>query len=134
MKNRFDVSPDPDSQADTPTKPKALNPADANGTAEWIETVKAIGQTPYVVVIPYSKELWSNSGFEEAIGLELRKAHLGHFDSAQYGNPIEFYFYLKSKALPDAVELLKKGLQERGLLAVATKILPAEDYVPAPKS
>jgi len=97
---------------------RAIDPAAANFCTEWVAGVCAkIGLTAVVIGAPYSPELWANSGFEARLDEELRAAHLGHYDSAKFGNPIAFFFYLSSERLTEGLQLIKDRLSAIGLLS-----------------
>jgi hypothetical protein len=97
--------------------PNAIDPAAANETIEWVELIGKLGLTAVAVHAPYSAELWQNSGFEEDLGRELAEAHLGHYDSARYFNPIIFFFYVRTQDLAAGLQLIKARLAAIGLLA-----------------
>lgn len=93
-----------------------IDPADANGCREWIETMGKAGFSVAVIRAPYSPALWENSDFEKRLGTELTEAGLGHLDSAKWGNPITFFFYLHSKSLAAGLTFIKFRLAAIGLL------------------
>jgi hypothetical protein len=97
-------------------KPEQVDPADANGCPEWLEDMGKIGLSVAFIKAPYSPALWANSDFEKRLGSELTEARLGHLDSAKYGNPIVFFFYLNSKSLAAGLQLIKARLAAIGLL------------------
>ena len=101
--------------APAPSAPTA-DPADANGCLEWLEGMGKIGFSVACIRAPYSPALWANSDFEKRLGSELTEAGLGHFDSAKYGDPITFFFYLHSKSLAAGLQLMKTRLAAIGLL------------------
>lgn len=94
----------------------AIDPADANGCLEWLDDMGKIGFSVACIRAPYSPALWQNSDFEKRLGSELTEAGLGHLDSAKYGNPITFFFYLHSKSLAAGLQLMKARLAAIGLL------------------
>ena len=116
---RFSMSYEP--SAEPP--PAHVDPADANGCSEWLAGMGKINLTVAFIQAPYSPALWANSGFENSLGTELTEAGLGHLDSAQWGNPITFFFYLHSGSLaaglllirgsPNSCESLSARLRER---------------------
>ncbi len=75
-----------------------------------------IGFTVAIVQAPYSPALWANSDFEKRLGTELIEAGLGHLDSAKWGNPISYFFYLKSGSLAAGLQLIKSRLAAIELL------------------
>jgi hypothetical protein len=98
------------------THPEHVDPADANGCPEWIEDMGKIGLSVAFIQAPYSSALWANADFEKRLGSELSGARLGHLDSAKYGIPITFFFYLNSKSLAAGLQLIKARLAAIGLL------------------
>ena len=100
--------------ADAPSG--AIDPANANGCPEWIEDMGKIGFTVAFIQAPYSPALWANSGFEKRLGSELIEAGLGHLDSAKWGNPTTFFFYLRSGRLAAGLQLIKSRLAAIELL------------------
>jgi hypothetical protein len=100
--------------ADAPTGP--VDPSDFNGCPKWIEDMGKIGFTVAIVQAPYSPALWANSDFEKRLGTELIEAGLGHLDSAKWGNPISYFFYLKSGSLAAGLQLIKSRLAAIELL------------------
>lgn len=96
------------------------DPSDCNLNLEWIETMAKAGFAIVVVQVPYCPELWQKSEVEEVLGELLETAELGFFDSARYGNPTRFFFYVNKRKLQFALGLLKPLLENRGLLAVST--------------
>ena len=110
---RFSQEPTP---APQDGHPALIDPADANTSMEWVELCAKLGFTTVVVQARYSPELWHNAGFEERLGSELTEANLGHYDSARYGNPIGFFFYLHGKKLADGLRLIEARLSAIGLL------------------
>jgi hypothetical protein len=95
-----------------------IDPALDNTSWDWVETVAKLGLSVVAVIAPYSPELWANPGFEGQIDAELRKAKLGHLDSAKYGNPIVFYFYIPAKSQAAGLEAIRAALERRGLAGV----------------
>jgi hypothetical protein len=93
-----------------------IDPADTNTDCEWIATMEKVGFTVVVVKVPYCTALWQNSGFEETLGSELTGARLGSLDSVKWGNPCRCYFYVHSKHLVAALELIEARLAAIGLL------------------
>ena len=94
----------------------ACDPADANGNLEWLETMGKVGFSVAFIQAPYTPELWANPGFEEHLGRELTEAGMGHLDSAKWGNPITFFFYLHSKSLAAGLQLIKARMAAIELL------------------
>ena len=93
-----------------------VDPADANGCLDWLEDMGKIGFAVACIKAPYSPALWANPDFEKRLGSELTEAGLGHLDSAKYGNPIMFFFYLHSESLAAGLQLIKSRLAAIGLL------------------
>ena len=104
--------------ADAPTGP--IDPAAANTCIEWLDTVGKVGFTVVAVQAPYSAELWQNSGFEKALGNELAAANLGFYDSMKPFNPLVFFFYVPSKFVVAALEIIKARLAAICLLPHVT--------------
>ena len=102
-------------QGDPRRGPK-IDPSDANACPEWLEAMGKIGFSVAFIEAPYSPALWANADFEKRLGSELTEAGLGHLDSAKYGNPITFFFYLNSKSLAAELQLIKARLAAIGLL------------------
>jgi hypothetical protein len=94
----------------------AIDPADANGNLEWLETMGKAGFSVACIQAPYSPELRANSDFEKRLGSELAEAGLGHLDSAKWGDPVTFFFYLHSKSLAAGLQFIKSRLAAIGLL------------------
>jgi hypothetical protein len=97
-----------------------VDPASANTCIEWLDTVGKVGFTVVAVQAPYSAELWQNSGFEKALGNELAAANLGFYDSMKPFNPLAFFFYVPSKFVVAALEIIKARLAAIGLLPHVT--------------
>jgi len=93
-----------------------IDPADANGCREWIETMGTAGFSVAFIQASCSPAVWENSDFEKRLGTELSEAGLGHLDSTKWGNPIVFFFYLHSKSLAAGLQLIKSRLAAIGLL------------------
>src|ERR1035438_6355447 len=97
-------------------KPEQVDPADANGCPEWLEDMGKVGFTVAFIQAKYSPALWANSNFEKRLGSELTEAGLGHLDSAKWGNPTTFFFYLRSGRLAAGLQLIKSRLAAIELL------------------
>ena len=109
---RFSMSSEP--SAEPP--PAHVDPADANGCPEWLEDMGKVGFTVAFIQAKYSPALWANSNFEKRLGSELTEAGLGHLDSAKWGNPTTFFFYLRSGRLAAGLQLIKSRLAAIELL------------------
>ena len=109
---RFSMSYEP--SAEPP--PAHVDPAAANGCTEWLAGMGKINFTVAFIQAPYSPALWANSGFENSLGTELTEAGLGHLDSAKWGNPITYFFYLHSGSLAAGLQLIKSRLAAIELL------------------
>ena len=104
--SRFSMSSEP--SAEPP--PAHVDPAAANGCPEWQEDMGKLGFTVAFIQILHSPALWANSGFEERLDGELTVFKLGQLDSATWGNPATFFFYLHSARLAAGLQLLKSRL------------------------
>jgi hypothetical protein len=93
------------------------DPAAANGNLEWLGTMGEAGLSVAYIRAPYTPALWANSDFEKRLGSELTEAGLGHLDSAEWGNPIIFYFYLHSQSLAAGLQLIMSRLAAIELLS-----------------
>ena len=98
--------------------PPPYDMADANTSWLWIKTVLAkIGLT--VVVIEGNFGDWPTleAGlFGDIIGGRLEELQLGMFDAAKWGPTTRWFFNVPTAKLAEALQWLKKVLQEADLL------------------
>ena len=100
-------------------KPKPSDPADANYSKGWNEVVGKLGFTIVVVQLQRCPKAFEQAEFFESFGEEMQRVHLGHLDSSQYWPHIRFFFYVHGKQLSQALEFLKSGLKQHGLLDIS---------------
>lgn len=96
--------------------PAALDPADANYTGAWNETLGKLGLSVIVIQMDRCNKVFADAEFIESLGEEMNRAGLGRFDSVQYEPRIRFFFYAGTACLGEALNFLKSGLEKCGLM------------------
>ena len=101
-------------------KPVAIDPADANYSVEWIDSIGKLGLSVIIVQMDRCPQSFASSEIIASLGEEMWKAKLGHLDSSQWHPRIRQFFYAKTKHLGDALNFLRSGLETSGLRDIST--------------
>ena len=100
--------------------------AKENLTPQFFKILTACGLEVVIVLFESSPNspIWKEKAIGQELGRELEANHSGRFDSFIYLPGAQWFFYHVSD-LGKAMETLKRGIEARGLLAIAT-LLHAE--------
>jgi hypothetical protein len=96
--------------------PNGINAADANFSGEWNDIIGKLGFTVIVIQMERCQEIFKDVDFYKPLGEEMTYADLGHYDSSQWHPRYRHFFYAHTQRLAEALEFLKTGLKNRGLL------------------
>ena len=99
--------------------PQHADPADANRSWEWLESMGQLGFVCVAVEVVFDQAKLQHFGPPEVLCPLLIQDELGHFDSLIKGNPFTIFFYVDGRRLAEALQYMRAQLDTHGLLSLA---------------
>ncbi len=112
---RFQPSPTVPSGA----PPDGCDPADANRSWPWLESMAQLGFVCVCVEMAFDAAKLQRFGHPEILCPLLITEEFGHFDSLGKGDPFTLFYYVDGTRLAEALRFIRTQLAAHGLLSIA---------------